>query len=167
MQLQERHSVKVLLMNKKKEVLLLCAEDPKTRPLDGKSLGRFWYLVGGGLEEGESLQDAAKREIFEETGLSSHKIELGPIVWYGVSDYILKGIPTHQKDTYFVAKTFEEKVALTKLSEWEKSVVKELKWFSLEQIQNCKETIFPLFLPKYLPDILSEKYPKTPLEIFS
>jgi len=37
--------------------------------------GGFWQGVTGGAEEGESLADAAKRELLEETGLVSYAIE--------------------------------------------------------------------------------------------
>ena len=43
--------------------------------------------------------------------------------------------------------------------------VKKVDWFSLEKIKNCKEVIFPVLLPKYLPDIMAEKYPSEPTEI--
>lgn len=38
---------------------------------------RYWLLPGGGLEEGETLHDAVKRELMEETGLA---IEVGRLI---------------------------------------------------------------------------------------
>ncbi len=48
----------VLILNEKKEVLLQKRTD-----------NGFWAYPGGSLELGESFEECAKREVFEETGL--------------------------------------------------------------------------------------------------
>lgn len=165
MGLPVRNSIKILLLNDKNEILLMCANDPKTVSENGKYYGRFWFPIGGKIEKGEDLFEAAIREIYEETGLKREEIELGPIVWFGEFNLKLHGILTKLKEKFIVVKTKKNKVSLTNLDDWEKKVVEEIAWFSLEKIKNSKEVIFPILLEKYLPDIILKKYPKKPIKI--
>jgi len=57
-----RPSVRVLCFDEQNRVLLLGWHDP----LDG---GRVWDLPGGGIQRAESPLAAARRELWEETGL--------------------------------------------------------------------------------------------------
>jgi 8-oxo-dGTP pyrophosphatase MutT (NUDIX family) len=160
-----RNSVKVLLFNENNELLLMCADDPKTTSADKTYHGRFWFCTGGQIHPGESIQDAALRETYEETGIPGERIELGPVVWFGEFTMILHGVLTRLKQTFIVAKTMQRTAFLTDPDQWEKNFVQNLAWFSLEKIKTSNETIFPVLLPNYLPDILVGNYPMEPFEI--
>jgi 8-oxo-dGTP pyrophosphatase MutT (NUDIX family) len=55
----------VILLNNENKILLQLRKD-----------NHCWGLPGGSLEPGESLEEVAKRELFEETGLIANKLEL-------------------------------------------------------------------------------------------
>ena len=143
----------------------MSANDPKTKSATGEYHGKFWFLTGGGINPGESFQEAALRELFEETGISKEEVELGPIVWFGEFDLIIADTLTHLKQTFIVMRTKKKKVSFAKLDEREKKVLDKLSWFSLDKIENSNEIIYPVVLAKYLPDIIAKKYPKKPMMI--
>jgi len=57
----------------------------------------FWVIPGGSVEKGESLEEAGKREIGEETGL---EVSIGEKLWDYENDYYGDGI---RKEYYFMA----------------------------------------------------------------
>lgn len=165
MSIPVRKAVRVLLLNNNNELLLMCVEGFDIATADGKRNKRFWCTLGGGIETGETIQHAASREIFEESGLTENDIELGPVVWYGDVTLKLKGTLTTLAESFIVAKTKNRNVALHRPTEDERKVITQLRWFSFDEIKNSSEVIFPVLLSHYLPDILAGNYPDTPIEI--
>lgn len=162
-----RKAVRVLLLNDENQLLLMCIENPDLRTSEGISCGKFWLTIGGGIEATESIEQAAYREIYEESGINAEDISMGSVVWYGCLERILRGKLTRFEETFIVARTKQKDVALYSPTETEKLIVKDMRWFSLVDIKESPDTIFPILLPQYLPDILAEKYPLQPIEIHS
>ena len=70
-----RRASRVLLMGPEQQLLLFLARD-SSRP------GHHWWVTpGGGLQIGESFEEAASRELHEETGL---RVPIGQWVWTSV-----------------------------------------------------------------------------------
>ena len=69
------------------------------------------------------------------------------------------------EEQFIVCKTKKSDVNPAGLNAWEKSVIKKMKWFCLQEIKDCPQTIYPVVLPKYLPEILAGKYPEEPIEL--
>ena len=57
--------VRIAVLNNKDEVLLV-----RHTYVEG------WYLPGGGVERGETLEQAARKEVLEETGIFANQLQL-------------------------------------------------------------------------------------------
>lgn len=162
-----RNSVKLILLNENNELLLMSTDDKKIQGKDGNYNGRFWQMVGGKIEEGETLEEAAYRELYEETGLKKEEVEVKDIVWYGEVDLMMHGKLTKVKQSFVIARTFNKNVSLENLTEEEKPICNKLEWFSLDKIKKCADIIYPVLLTdeRYLPAILKGNIPKNIIQI--
>ena len=59
--------------------------------------GSYWHVVAGGVESGETAEEAARRELREETGLDAAIQRTGKIVEYA---YSLTEEPAERRATY-------------------------------------------------------------------
>lgn len=94
----------------------------------------LWSIPGGLVEVGETLRDAVKREVEEETGV---KIEVGNLI--DVMENIIRDEDGKVKFHYilvnFEAKPITEDINISSLSE-----VLEARWFTLEEIKDIPIT---------------------------
>lgn len=64
----------------------------KKDPAKGGVYSDCWHIPGGGVDEGETLEQTLRREVLEETGIdiSPYKIKPIPFIGSGVAEKILK-----------------------------------------------------------------------------
>ena len=98
------------VIDSESRVLLLRTCDP-ARP----GSGEWWELPGGGLIPGEIATTAARRELYEETGIVAD--ELGPRVAVIESDFSFDGNRYRQRETIFSLRVDRRECAPAALEE--------------------------------------------------
>ena len=90
-----RTAARVLPVSPLGEVLLLQGRDP-AYPDDW-----HWVSIGGAVEEGESVEEGALRELREETGIVVSPLALSPPVHVGTHDFSWDGVHYRSHSTFF------------------------------------------------------------------
>ena len=154
-----RPSARVLLIDDNDRALLMRVALPN-RPGT-----RLWITPGGGLDPGETREEAALRELYEETGLRG--VELGPCVWKRRHTWQWEDRWIESDERFYLLRAPVFDVVATAPDEWEMQYVLGHRWWSLpEMIANRDaETFAPRSLPELLIPILAGDLPKQPIEV--
>ncbi|MBG0562078.1 NUDIX hydrolase [Actinoplanes aureus] len=140
----DRRAGRVLLVDLAGRVLLLHGGDPARPEL------RWWFTAGGGLADGETVAEAAARELFEETGLRVAPDDLGGPVWHEITEFSYDGRDYRQEQDFFLLRVADWQVDTAGMDAEEKLTITEHRWWSAAEIEASSEEIFPLDLADLL-----------------
>ena len=154
--MRERLTARVLLFDPRGRILLMkgrLASDPD-RPGE-------WFTIGGGVKGGETLEEAAAREIREESGVRD--FVLGPVVARRDIVFVgAGGAPVLSREHYLVARCQGGDPSREGWNAAERALVDEIRWWSLESLAAMSEPVHPAGLAGRLADLVAGRYPAVP-----
>ena len=132
-----RRAARVVLVSTDGRVLLLRGGDPR-RP----DAGTWWFTPGGGLEETETSEQAARRELAEETGLE-HDGDLGPVVLERTIEFEFDGVLYEQSEDYYVVRTEPFELDNSRWSPIEVATVVVHRWWTVDELRATGDDVYP------------------------
>ncbi|MDI3420842.1 NUDIX hydrolase [Streptomyces luteolus] len=158
-----RKVARVVLLDPEDRILLLYGHEPDDPDASGDT---WWFTPGGGLEGDETREEAALRELAEETGITD--AELGPVLWRRTCSFPFAGRRWNQDEWYFLARTGQlaptarTAADMPGLTELEQRSVSGMRWWTCEELSATHETVYPTKLAGLLKTLLDEGPPASP-----
>jgi ADP-ribose pyrophosphatase YjhB (NUDIX family) len=149
-----RHAVRALVIDEADRVLLYRFVSP-----GGES---FWSTPGGGMEEGESAEEAIRRELREEVGLRD--VDLGPCIWTREDLFVWHRV-VHQIERIYLVRverhTVAPEVDLTDEG------MQEHRWWTLAELEATRDELTPRRLPALVRALFDHGPPAEPIDASS
>ena len=155
---RERPSARVVLVDDRERVLLARLLDDGAVVVQGESPeATYWVTVGGGVEPGESLADAARREVFEETGIAD--FTLGPEVYLRRLELDLRDEPIVSVEHFFAGWVASAEASLEHLDPFERGVLVEHRWWTHAELADPERTamIYPRSIARVAADAIAAR----------
>jgi 8-oxo-dGTP pyrophosphatase MutT (NUDIX family) len=117
-----RNTARVLPVDREGRVLLLHGWDP-VNPGDP-----FWFTIGGAADPGETLAQAAVRELHEEAGIVIDLASIGEPIEAQLIEFTWSGVLFVQDQTFFAVAVDDAEVSFDGQEPLERSTIDKHGW---------------------------------------
>jgi 8-oxo-dGTP pyrophosphatase MutT (NUDIX family) len=128
-----RNTARVLPVDKEGRVLLLHGWDPAA-PGDP-----FWFTIGGAAEPGETLPEAAVRELREEAGIVVDVAHLGQPIEASLIEFTWSGVRFVQDQTFFAVAVDDAEVSFAEQDPLERATIDKHGWLDPGELEGGAE----------------------------
>jgi 8-oxo-dGTP pyrophosphatase MutT (NUDIX family) len=144
-----RPTARLLVLDEQQRILLFHINDTYALHRDYPGITAYWITPGGGVDPGESYEEAARRELWEETGIKVE--EVGSCLWQGerILDFA-DGRTIYMQEQFFLVRVPASEIDMTNMLPYEKETHGGHRWWPLEELASTTETVLPQELVQIL-----------------
>jgi double-stranded uracil-DNA glycosylase len=148
----EREAVRALVVDDLDRVLLVQFRDSTDQV--------WWATPGGGRDQGESIDQALRRELAEEIGLD--EFQLGAEIWTREHVFAWDGRILRQRERIWLVRVAQhDPVPRVDLAA---ELVAAVRWWTPEELESATETLVPQRLPQLLRELRENGPPAQPID---
>ena len=149
----DRQAARLLVVAPEERVLLLRLEPSFRDP--------FWVTPGGGLDDGETFEDAARRELREEVGRDD--LPIGPCIWRRTVTFTWETWRVQQEEHTFLVEAPEVFDAVT--AHPDEEPITGSAWFTIPSLRGLSEIVYPAGLAEHLKHLFAHGVPAEPIHL--
>jgi 8-oxo-dGTP pyrophosphatase MutT (NUDIX family) len=156
-----RDIARALVFDPAGRLLLIAYEAQRDVDPARPGLRAFWFMPGGGIEDGETPEEALRRELSEEIGVEN--AALGPWVAHCEGPFAFFAKPRFAKESYAVVRLPSDAVDTARLAETEDNPVLGVKWWDVMDLAATEDVVEPRGLAALARRILAGDTPREPV----
>ena len=152
---QIRPGVRVLLLDADERTLLFAHAD--------EAGDRFWCPPGGGMEPGETAAETARRELWEEVGLTGVDLvaEIGHrqgLASWGGATYDIR-------ERWFLGRAATGPITTANFTADERESIRDHRWWTVAELRAATDRLVPGNLAALVERLLRDGPPARPIEL--
>ena len=138
--LRLRRAARIIVLDPEGRALMFRYDVPGRPP--------FWVTAGGECEPDESFEDAARRELLEETGIIA---EPGPEIARLTPEFVtVEGEPVQADERFFLVRVAQAAIDTSRHTALEQELMTQHRWFTLDELGEWHEAVFPVNLAEMI-----------------